>query len=261
MSTDKISEEPLRCLLLYFTGTFNTRYVTKKVCECMERNGFIVTTYEIDPLRTVRLDLSSYHIIGLGSPIHGFCAPYAFLRFIRHQKFPRGVRTFIYKNSGETYPVNDASHKYVAKKLKKDGAILQGEYHFMMPYNIHFRFPDPLVREMMEMNRRLMEIMVYELKYVIFNRTTPGWWARIVSTVISRPQYVAGRVNSYFYKADKKKCIACNRCIRNCPTRNIYRDKKDNLAFRHDCLMCMRCSLNCPTSAIHSGFLDDWGWR
>ncbi|MCF0202884.1 MAG: 4Fe-4S binding protein, partial [Bacteroidaceae bacterium] len=251
----------MNCLLLYYTGTFNTRYVTGKVKERLEKEGWNITTYEIDPLNTERLDFSPYDIVGLGSPIYGFCAPYAFLKFIRKQKFPAGIRAFIYKNSGETYHANDASSKYVLRKLKRDKVDIRNEYHFMMPYNIHFRFDDYLIREMFEMDRKLLEIMVYELKHGIANLKPYKLWPRFVSSVVSRPQYIGGNVNSFFYKVDKEKCLNCNKCLTNCPTKNIYRDKKGDLAFHHKCLMCMRCSFYCPADAIYIGFLDDWGWR
>lgn len=112
----------MNCLLLYYTGTFNTRFVTGKLKTRLETEGWSVTSYEIDPLNNESLDLSSYDIIGLGYPIYGYCAPYAFLRFVRAQKFPRGMRIFIYKNSGETEHANDASSKYLVRKLRRDVA-------------------------------------------------------------------------------------------------------------------------------------------
>lgn len=229
--------------------------------ERFEREGWTVTTYEIDPLNNEPLDYSGYDIVGLGSPIYGFTAPYAFLRFVRHQHFPAGMRVFIYKNSGETYHANDASSKYILRHLRRQKVDVQNEYHYMMPYNIHFRYDDYLICEMMEMNRRLMEIMTYELVHRIPNLKPYKLWPRLVTTVVSRPQYIAGPVNSFLYKVDKEKCTGCDLCIKRCPVQNIYRNAKGDLAFHHRCLMCMRCSFFCPTDAFDIGFLEDWGWH
>lgn len=251
----------VRCLLIYFTGTFNTRYLTGKLKERLLDEGWFVESYEIDPLNNEKLDLSTYDIIGLGYPIHGYCAPYAFLRFIRKQEFPRGIPVFVYKNSGETETANDASSKYLRRKLRWDGAKLRNEYHFMMPYNIHFRFDEYLVKEMLVMNGKLMDILVYELTHRIANFKGFKLWPRLVSAVVSRPQYIGGDVNSFLYKVDADKCINCDLCIKRCPTKNIYRGEDGTIRFHHNCLMCMRCSLFCPKDAIHIGFLEDWGWK
>jgi len=251
----------MNCLLLYYTGTFNTRFLTGKLKARLESLGWVVTSYEIDPLNNERLDLSQYDIVGLGYPIYGYCAPYAFLRFIRAQKFPRGMRIFIYKNSGETEHANDASSKYVVRKLRRDGARTENEYHFIMPYNIHFRFDDRLVKEMLTMDSRLMDILVHEISNRIPNKQRYKLWPRLVSAVVSRPQYIGGNVNSFLYRVDKEKCTGCDLCIKRCPTRNIYRDDSGEIHFHHRCLMCMRCSLYCPKDAIHIGFLEDWGWK
>ena len=251
----------MNCLLLYYTGTFNTRYVTGKLKERLLAEGWGVETYEIDPLNNERLDLGRYDMVGLGYPIYGYCAPYPFLRFIRHQRFPKGMKVFIYKNSGETEKANDASSKYVLRKLRRDGVKVRNEYHFVMPYNIHFRFDEYLVKEMLLMDAKLMDILVHEVLNGIPNLKPFKLWPRIVSSVVSRPQYIGGDVNSFLYRVDADKCVGCDLCIKRCPTKNIYRDGDGKIRFHHHCNMCMRCSLYCPKDAIHIGFLESWGWK
>lgn len=250
-----------KCLLIYYTGTFNTRYVSQKLQGKLEQAGVETQLYEINPLNNETLDLSGFDLIGLGYPIYGFTAPYAFLKFIRAQNFPKGIHTFIYKDSGETKHANDASSVYVLHKLKRDKVFIQNEYHFMMPYNIHFRFDDKLIKEIITMDDKLMDILVYEVLNHIPNMKRYKLWPRIVTAVVSKPQYIGGDVNSFLYKVDKTKCIKCDLCVKQCPTKNIYRDKNGDLKFHHHCLMCMRCSFYCPKDAIYIGFLDQWGWR
>jgi len=251
----------MKCLLLYYTGTFNTRFMTEKLKGKLEREGWGVTTYEISPINIEALDYSSYDIVGLGYPIYGFCAPYPFLKFVRAQKFPKGLRVFIYKDSGETLRANDASSKYLVRKLRRDGVRFENEYHLLMPYNIHFRFEDNLVSEMLTKDDRLLDVIAYELTRGIANRKRYKLWPRIVSSVVSLPMYIAGDVNSFFYRVDADKCNGCDLCIKRCPTQNIYRDANGKIRFHHHCLMCMRCSFFCPADAIHIGFLGAWGWK
>lgn len=247
----------MKCLLIYFTGTFNTRYISNILKKRLEDAGYEVDLYEIDPLNTERLDLTPYQLIGLGYPIYGFNAPWPFLKFIRHQKFPKGIRTFIYKNSGETLKVNDASSLFVWRKLKRSKAIIQNEYHFLMPYNIHFRFDDNLVKEILVMDDKLFDILVHEITHNIPNIKRYRIWHRIVTRVVSI-QFIGGDVNSFFYKVDANKCTNCNLCVKQCPTHNIYSNDKGEIRFHHHCLMCMRCSFFCPTDAFHIGILGSW---
>lgn len=247
----------MKCLLIYFTGTFNTRYVSRLLKEKLETVGYEVTLYEIDPLNTEILDLSNYDLIGLGYPIYGYNAPWPFLKFIRKQRFPKGIRTFIYKNSGETEKVNDASSLFVWRKLKRSGAVIENEYHFLMPYNIHFRFKDKLVKEILSMDDKLFDILLYEITHHIPNIKRYKLWHRIVTRVVSI-QFFGGDVNSFWYKVDQNKCSQCNLCIKQCPTHNIYRDTNGNIRFHHHCLMCMRCSFYCPKDAFDIGILQGW---
>lgn len=247
----------MKCLLIYFTGTFNTRYTSQILKQRFENEGDEVDLYEIDPLKLERLDLSRYDLIGLGYPIYGYNAPWPFLKFIRHQKFPKGIRTFIYKNSGETEKVNDASSLFVWRKLKRSKAIIENEYHFMMPYNIHFRFEEDLVKEILDMDEKLYDILLYEVKNRIPNIKRYKLWHRIVTRVVSI-QFVGGDVNSFFYKVRQEKCVDCNLCIKQCPMQNIYRAENNQIKFHHNCLMCMRCSFFCPTAAIDIGILQGW---
>lgn len=250
----------MKCLLIYFTGTFNTRYVSRRLKEKMEAAGYEVDLYEIDPLKTERLDFSGYDLVGLGYPIYGYNAPWPFLKFIRKQKFPKGIRTFIYKNSGETEKVNDASSLFVWHKLKRSGAIIENEYHFLMPYNIHFRFDERLVKEILMMDEKLYDILVYEVTHRIPNIKRYKLWHKIVTRAVSI-QFIGGDVNSFLYSVDEDKCSHCDLCIKRCPTQNIFRDKDGKMHFHHHCLMCMRCSFFCPTNAINIGFLQQWGWK
>lgn len=247
----------MRCLLIYFTGTFNTRYVSQRLKERLEQVDYEVDLYEIDPLKTERLNLEKYDLVGLGYPIYGYNAPWPFLKFIRHQKFPKGIRTFIYKNSGETEKVNDASSLFVWRKLRRSGAIIENEYHFLMPYNIHFRFDERLVKEILTMDDKLYDILIYEITHRIPNIKRYKLWHKIVTRVVSI-QFIGGDVNSFFYKVDAEKCSHCGLCIRQCPTQNIERKQDGRIVFHHNCLMCMRCSFCCPTAAIDIGILQGW---
>lgn len=251
----------MNILLLYYTGTFNTRYLSERIAHRLEKDGDNVTLYQINQLKTERLDYTPYDMVGLGYPIYGFSAPRPFVHFIRAQHFPKGLKMFIYKNSGEVYHDNDASSMYVLRKLRRCRVSIKNEYHFGMPYNIHFRYDTAFVKEQLVFNDKLMEIMVYELKNGIGNLKKYPLRSKLITWSFARWQYIGGDVNSFFYRIHKDRCSGCNLCIKECPRQNIYRDKKGEIRFHHKCDMCMRCSMRCPHDAFYIGFLDKWGWK
>ncbi len=246
-----------KVLLVFYSGTNNTTFITNKLKEKLIENGYVVDTYRIDPLRIEKIDFSSYNLVGIGYPIYGFNVPKTVDKFFRKQTLIKHQRYFIYKNSGETYGPNDSSSLMLKHRIKKFKGNLTNEYHFMMPYNIHFRFDENLVKEMLNMDKLLMEILVKEIKENIPNIKK----YKFINNVINYPlrlTYVGGNINVLFYKTDKKKCTQCGLCISKCPMNNIYKDKNGRIKFHSHCLMCMNCTLNCPKDAIKMGLFDSW---
>ena len=53
--------------------------------------------------------------------------------------------------------------------MKRNKAKLVGEYHYVMPYNIHFPFKDNFIKQILNYNNKLMEIMLYNIENGIIN--------------------------------------------------------------------------------------------
>ena len=87
----------MRVLLIYYTGTYNTRYLTQKLQARLEARGDTVDTVEIN-CDTPPCSCEGYDLIGFSYPIYGFNSPLPFNRYVAQLKFTRGQRYFIYKN-------------------------------------------------------------------------------------------------------------------------------------------------------------------
>ena len=246
-----------RCLLVFYSGTNNTTYITNKLKDRLINVGYEVDVYRINPLNIERLDFSKYDLVGIGYPIYGFNVPGKVHKFFKKQTLIKDQKYFIYKNSGETYGPNDSSSLMLRNRIKKFKGNLTNEYHFLMPYNIHFRFDENLVKEMLTMDDLLMDILIKEITENIPNIKR----YKFINNLINYPlrlTYIGGRINVLFYKIDKKKCIKCGLCINKCQMHNIYKNKKGNIKFHHKCMMCMSCTLNCPKDAIKMGLFNSW---
>lgn len=245
----------MKVLLVYYTGTYNTRYLTNKIKDRFALRGDEVDTVEISA-QTQPVSTDGYDLIGFSYPIYGFNSPLPFNKYVRKLKFKQGQRYFIYKNSGETYAMNNASSRILIRLMRKYKAQLIGEYHYVMPYNIHFPFERDFVREILSYDTKLMDVMFYNFDNGIVKKIKSNIVYDVAAFFVGI-QKIGGGVNSFLYKVDKDKCVNCLRCVKDCPHNNIYL-KGDKIKFHHHCDMCMRCSFFCPTNAIDIGFLQGW---
>lgn len=245
----------MKILLVYYTGTYNTRYLTRKLKDRFVLRGDQVDTVEISS-ETAPVSTEQYDLVGFSYPIYGFNSPLPFNKYVRKLSFRCGQKYFIYKNSGETLAINNASSRILIRLMRRRKAELVGEYHYVMPYNIHFPFERDFVREIFSYNDKLMDVMLYNLERGIV-KTIKSKAIYNVGAFFVGIQKIGGSVNSFLYKVDKDKCVNCLRCVKDCPHDNIY-VKNGKIKFHHHCDMCMRCSFFCPTNAINIGFLQGW---
>lgn len=244
----------MKILLIYYTGTYNTRFLTDAVYEKLTKKGHSVDRVEINR-QTPPADTGGYDLIGLGYPIYGFNSPLPFNRYLQKLQFTKGQKYFIYKNSGETFAMNNASSRIILRRLKRK-MTFAGEYHFAMPYNIHFAFERAFIREILDKNDKLLDIMTHDLENGNAPKIRSNPMYNIAAAFVSI-QKMGGNVNSFLYRVDADKCVKCGICVRDCPENNI-RVSGDKIKFGHRCDMCMRCSFFCPTNAIKIGFLEGW---
>ena len=230
----------MRAILIYFTGTYNTRLLTKKIKDRLEKENYEVDVIEINKDSEIK-DVTNYDLVGFSYPIYGFNAPKAFDKYVKNLKLKQNQKCFIYKNSGETFAMNNSSSRYLKKIIKKNKAILINEKHYVMPYNIHFKFDNLFVKEIFEYNEKQLDIQMYEIKNNIVDVIKTKWIYSFLAWFVLILRFGAW-VNSFLYKVDKKKCVDCSLCINKCPMNNIYKNKKGKIKFHHNCMMCMRCS-------------------
>ena len=245
----------MKVLLIYYTGTYNTRFLTQKVSDRFTSRGDTVDTVEIN-CQTPVCDCTGYDLVGFSYPIYGFNAPLPFEQYVRKLRFPAGQKFFIYKNSGETLAMNNASSRLLLRKMRRKGGECVGEYHFVMPYNIHFPFERDFVRQILQMNEKQLDIMFHDLDNGVVKKIASNPIYNLAAFFVSI-QKIGGFVNSFLYRVDRQKCSDCGLCIKNCPQQNIRREK-GKIRFGHKCDMCMRCSFFCPKDAINIGFLEGW---
>lgn len=243
----------MEALIIYFTGTGNTRFLADKIKSKFEENSYNTTTFSIDS-ESKPISLEKFDLIIFSYPIYAFNTPIIFDKYIKKLKLPANKKYLIAKQSGEPLALNDSSSYSLVKQIQKAKGDFLGEYHFLLPYNIHFRYADNFVKELLRYDYKLLDILIYELNHNIKRKFKKNYLYAL-NSFIFKIQRLGGPVNSYFYKVDYNKCIHCNKCMNNCPTKSI--ELVDNkYKFKSTCIMCMRCSFSCPKDAINIGMLQ-----
>ena len=243
----------MRILLLYFTGTGNTR-----LCASFLADGFKARGHDVDLCEAREgFDVSSYDMLGIGYPIHAFNAPKTFVNTIK--SLPKATKEyFFFKVSGEPFAMNNSSSVTLARILRKKGYRKIGEKHFLMPYNIIFRYKDEIAKQMALYLPPLCDAFAQDILEGKAESIKYGFFSRI-ATFLFKIEWIAPFINAPLVRFRAKKCIRCNKCLNDCPQQAIYLNKKGKYRIHPTkCAMCMRCTLYCPKDAICFGIMNPW---
>lgn len=247
----------MKILLLSFSGTGNTNLCASFLSESFLSKGHEVKQLSYTHEREIPPDIPSYDLIGIGYPIHAFNVPKTFFRFLKKLPPVKKKKFFIFKVSGEPFAVNNASSAKLVSILSKKGYELVGEKHFLMPYNIIFRYKDSIAKQMRLYLPALCEAYVRELLEGNAEKIRYRFYQRIISFLF-RIEYIAPNINGPLVH-QRKNCTHCLACLKSCPMGAIYQNKKGKIRVHGSkCVLCMRCTYNCPENALSFGLFVPW---
>ncbi|MGN0823847.1 MAG: EFR1 family ferrodoxin [Candidatus Coproplasma sp.] len=247
-----------KCIIYCFSGTGNTNRICKMILSELSQYDYegeiFAITYEAYKTKQFP-NPNNYDLIGVAYPGHAFNAPHLFNKFVKLlPKSDRGQQAFIIKSSGEPFSVNNSSSNAVKRYLRRKGYNFTYEKHYLMPYNIMFRYPEGLAKQ--------MYLYAFEMAKCSAKKIVSGEKECLKSNIASLIMCFLGKIewfgawfNGLFFKVNKRKCIDCGLCAKNCPAQNITK-KKGKYRFGGHCTLCCRCTMNCPKDAISMGLLN-----
>ncbi len=239
-------------LIYVFSGTGNTLITANMLCSNLESKGIKTTVHSIktggSPPRPYGFDY-----IGFGYPVYAYNMPEILFKFVKGLPDAAGKKAFIFKTSGEPFRLNRVSSYKLIKMLHRKGYDVLLEQHLLMPYNILFRYPDRLSKQMYLYCDALSKMLSLRLpggERDVF-RFNPVY---VFASLLMRVQWPGSRLNGRLYWVNKKRCSKCMRCVKDCPENNIsFKDGKFKFGWR--CLMCMKCAMLCPVDAVNIGLI------
>lgn len=247
-----------KCIIYCFSGTGNTKTVAQSILTelaAYDYEGEIFSiTYEAYKQKQFP-NPNEYDLIGVAYPGHAFNAPQLFNKFIKRlPKAQRGQQAFIVKSSGEPFSVNNSSSGAAKRYLRHKGYNLTYEKHYLMPYNIMFRYPRGLAKQMYLYQKEMAKSSAKKIAEGEKEFLRPNI-ASLIMCFLGKIEWFGAWFNGLFYRVDNRKCIKCGKCANNCPAQNITL-KDGKYHFGNHCTMCCACTLGCPNDAIKMGLLN-----
>ncbi|MDE7306864.1 MAG: EFR1 family ferrodoxin [Clostridia bacterium] len=244
----------MKVILYVFSGTGNTLKVASLYKKYMNAD---VTVYRVSKKSAAAPSPEDYDLIGIGYPIHAFCAPEPILKFVKQLPKVTYRRTFVFKTSGEGLHINDCSSQTCIKILQKKGYDVTMERHVVMPYNMIYRHSDAMAKQMWIYAKAFVKMNCKELESFKRENVKQPFYNKMLVNPIGWIEQRFAHLHGPAFKVDKNKCIDCGKCEKTCPENNIQKTD-DRYKFGHKCVLCMGCSFGCPVDAIHVGVFKYW---
>ena len=233
-------------IMLYFSGTGNSKYITELFCHRMNAKCHsIEDKIDFDKLITTE------EIIGFCYPVYGSRVPRIMREFVkRHMESLKGKKIIIFCT--QMYFSGDGARAFTDIFPRGFVEIIYAE-HFLMPNNVCNLFITPLpseksIKKYIRKAERKMQIVCDEIKNGVVKKRGFNFLSRAL-----------GLIQGVFYPALEKigisrvwvgdACTQCNLCVSICPMNN-FENKNGKVISKQNCTMCYRCINKCPQKAI-----------
>lgn len=240
-----------KVVVLYHSGVNNTKIVSEKIYNHIKK----ITGIEIYSVERLPKDfsLNNYSGIVIGFPVIHTAPSKRILEFINKiEKALTNKPAYIFTTCG-LYSGN--ALREFSKKCMNKNIIPVVTRDFNNCPAIDGVLLAPFIKSFYKFPKNLEEKIVLDVvkfKKVIktnkYSLNIPGFK---LYTVLNYPNKLAGQLITFPIYLHNDKCIKCNKCIINCPSKAIEKDKIGYPKFHlKKCEKCYRCIHHCPSKAL-----------
>lgn len=236
-------------MIVYFTGTGNSRYTAEMLAELLQDTAVSANDFIREGKRA---QLESEKPWVFVCPVYVASIPRAFERFIRLGYFSGSRKVwFIVTCAGSSA---GAAPAFCERLARECGFEYMGTSFVTMPQNYLVYFQ---TKEQAECERILSEAgpRINALsKFISAGASFPDTQRKkgeLASVELILDPYYRHFMGTEKFSAGDR-CISCGTCVRSCPLGNIHLENGKPV-WGKDCTHCMACISLCPTEAVEYG--------
>jgi len=235
-------------MILYFTGTGNSRYIAEKIAkETEDRIININDKIKQKDNSFIKTDGRLIFVV----PTYAWRIPGIVKEWILRTEFSDANQVWFVMNCGSE--IGNAA-KYNKELCEYKNFIYMGTAQVIMPENYIAMFDAPdkdEAKQIISIAEPVIDNIIDLIKEgKVFPIPRNNLYDRFMSGPVNKIFY------SLFVKADAfkvdDKCIGCDKCEQICPLNNI-KIQNAKPVWGKDCTHCMACICHCPTEAIEYG--------
>lgn len=249
-------------MIIYFTGTGNSRLVAERLHECYhpddkQRNKLYCLEGDrlLHPGRQL-LETADGSLVIWVFPVYSWGVPPVVLRFIDKVRFKGAekARHYMVCTCGDDVGRTDDQWRH---HIGRRGWTPRGAFSVTMPNTyvcmkgFDVDSPDIEAGKLVAMPGRVEEIrraLDRGFSDSDLIRGSWAWW----KTNLVYGLFRAFKMSPLPFRADPERCTSCGLCARQCPMLNIkLKDRRPQ--WGPACAMCLRCYHHCPVKAIAYG--------
>ena len=232
-------------MVLYFTGTGNSRYIASRIAEALNDELFSIN----DRLKAGDTSpVATGEALILVTPTYAWRIPRIVQDWLLKTSFPAAKRVWFIMDCGSE--IGNAA-KFNRKLCQAKGLAYMGTAQILMPENYIAMFSVPQTAE----SRAIVAKAEPDIRRAIaciaaaqsFPPPRSSLYDRLASAAVNPLFYPLFVKASSFTASDA--CIGCGQCIQRCPTNNITLENGKPV-WSKNCTHCMACICYCPTEAI-----------
>ncbi len=235
-------------MILYFSGTGNSRYIAELLADCLQDSLLDAAGCIKRGEEPALVSEKPYVVV---APVYAWRLPRVLADWLRRCRLTGDRRVYFVLTCGDSI---GAAGDYLEDFCGELGLSYRGTAAVIMPENYIVMFQAPAPEE----DAGIFAKAAAAAKRLAAQILADEMFDKVKTTPIGR--LCSGIVNSCFYtfyigarrfRADAR-CVACGKCVEHCMLNNItLRDGKP--VWGKDCTHCMACICRCPVEAIEYG--------